>query len=64
MAGLEPRIAEAKSAGALAEAHGRQSLEFRLVEGIGEEGVCGMISRKPLLEQEEVVNVVENSVEI
>jgi len=64
MAGLEPRIAEAKSASAFAEAHGCQSLEFCLVEGIGEEGVCSMISCKPLLEQEEVVDIVENSMEI
>ena len=64
VAGLEPRITETKSPSAFAEACGSQVLEFCLVKGIREEGVCSMVRRKPLLEQEEVVNVVENSMEI
>ena len=52
VAGLEPRIAETKSTSAFAEAHGGQSLELCLVEGVGEEGVCSVIRREPLLEQE------------
>ena len=62
--GLESRIAEAQTAGALAEAHGREGLELGLVEGVGEEGVGSVVGRESFLEQEEVVNVVEDPVEV
>lgn len=39
-------------------------LELVLVEHVGEEGVCGVVGRKPLLEQEQVIHVVEDAMEI
>lgn len=64
VAGLQSRIAETQSAGALAEAHGCQSLELCLVEGIREKGIGSMISRETLLEEEQVVNIIEDPVEV
>jgi len=61
---FESWIAETQTAGALAEAHGGEGLELGLVEGVGEEGVGRVVGCEPLLEQEQVVDVVEDPVEV
>jgi len=64
VARFQPWLAEAEAAGALAEAHRGESLELCLVERVREERVGRVVCREPLFEEEEVVHVVEDSVEV
>ena len=62
VAQLKSRLTEAEAARALAEAHRRQGLQLRLVEGIREERVRCVVRCEPLFEQEEVIDIVEDPV--
>lgn len=62
--GFKSWVVEAKAAGALAETHWCKSRWLRLIKCIGEERIGCMVCREPFLEEEEVIDIVEYSMEI